>query len=134
LNKDYHEEGNENDQDRDAKEAHNPDDTENNLKQFFGEMENLCEKYERDIGKFQKNIEELKSKNNNSAASGIPRKSSSASDNNEICNNNLYEKCDASTNTDDLSLEDVKEILIKIDNNLTVEHKSIYVHLQIFIF
>ena len=124
MNKNYLDVGNEDNEENNAnEEAHNAENIEQNLKQFCGDMESLCEKYEKEIGKYKKTLEELHSNNKNNSN---PRKSSNGSDNKEVYNDNnvLIEKCEASTNTDDLSIEDVKEILIKMDNNLTVECKS----------
>jgi len=123
LNKQYKEESEkdyEKNEDENPKEMQNLEDIEKNLKEFCVDMESLCEKYEKEIVKYKKNVEELQ-KNNTSNT----RKTSNASDiKNEISTFGLVEKCDASINTDDFSIGDVREILIKIDNNLIVEHKS----------
>lgn len=102
-----------------TREAQGPENIEKNLKEFCVDMESLCEKYEKEIGRYKKNLEEFQNNNKSNA-----RKSSSGSQNDEKHTGYGVEKCDASMNTDDLSVDDVKEILVRIDNNLIVENKS----------
>lgn len=84
-------------------------------------MENLCEKYEKEIGKYKKDLEELK----NGTISESTRDNILENTNQQREEIGSYiEKCDACVNTDDLSIDDLTEILNKIDKDMVIENKS----------
>ena len=99
-----------------------PELKEKNLKEFCVHVENLCDKYEKEIGSYRKRIEELK---NNPNQNDSRRNSvNSKNDGSEKIVSNLTEKCDASTNTDDLLFDDIQFLLNKLDPNLIIEKKG----------
>lgn len=122
LNKHYQEEEKENEKSNNTNnlEINTPENIEKNLKEFCVDIESLCDKYEKEIGKYKKNLDEIKDKSNSNT-----RKTSNDSQiGGEIFGDKLNPKCDSSTNTDDLTVEDIRYILINVDKNFVIEQKG----------
>jgi len=89
---------------------------EKDFKEFCVDMENLCEKYEKEICKYKKDLEEFNNRdkiNNRKISINLENR-----------DNLIIEKCDASINTEELTVDNLKDFLFKIDDNLIIDKKK----------